>query len=245
MKRLLLPAALLLFATACASTSPPPQKNAEYYLQEGERLLENEQYEAAIESWEKVREAFYSPELSVLAELKIAESHFLAKNYVEAAVAYGDFLKAYPDHPRTAEVLYMLGMSFYKQILSADRDQTATHNALITFENLLKRFPDDPNSGEARVLVAQCRDRLAAHELYVGHFYLRTGKYQPAISRLQEIPETYPDFSGLDQVYFYLGQAHQKNGNRLQSLEAFDTLVRNFPQSQYTRDAHKFLKSND
>jgi len=177
--------------------------------------------------------------------LKIAEAHFLAKDYVEAAAAYEDFLKQYPNHPRTAEALYQLGMSYYKQILSADRDQTATQNALVTFENLIRRFPDDPNREEVQKMIVQCRERLAERELYIGHFYLRTGKYLPAIKRLQTIPESYPDFANLDQVYFYLGQAHQKNGNRQQAVDAFETLVRNFPQSQHAREAQQFLGSRN
>lgn len=243
MKRLLLPTFFLFLATACAATDATKAKTAEDYFLDGERLMESGRHQDAIASWEKVREAFYSPELNMLAELKIAEAHFLGKDYVEAAAAYEDFLKQYPNHPRTADTLYQLGMSYYKQILSADRDQTATQNAMVTFENLIRRFPDDPNIDEARTLIAQCRDRLAERELYVGHFYLRTGKYLPAIRRLQQIPESYPDFANLDQAYFYLGQAHQKNGNRQQAVDAFETLVRSFPQSRHAREAQRFLGS--
>lgn len=245
MKRLLCLAVFLLLATACATTDAGKPKTAEDYLLEGERLLESGRYQEAIASWEKVRQAFYSPELNMLSELKIAEAHFLAKDYVEAAAAYEDFLKQYPNHPRTAEVLFQLGMSYHKQILSADRDQTATQNALVTFESMVKRFPDDPNKDEARTLIARCRDRLAERELYVGHFYLRTGKYPPAIKRLQKIPENYPDFANLDQVYFHLGQAHQKNGDLQQATAAFATLVENFPQSQHLREAQRFLAPRD
>ena len=75
-------------------------------------------------------DTYYSPELNVLAELKIAEAHFLAGNFVEAAAAYEDFLKQHPEHERTPQVLYQLGMAYYNQILSADRDQTASRNVV-------------------------------------------------------------------------------------------------------------------
>lgn len=242
MKRLLLPAVVLFLITACASTEATKPKTAEDYLLDGERLMESGRHQEAITSWQKVREAFYSPELNMLAELKIAEAHFQARDYVEAAAAYEDFLKQYPNHTRTAEALYRLGMSYYKQILSADRDQTATQNALVTFESLLRRFPDDSNNDEARTLIARCRDYLAERELYIGQFYLRTGKYPPAIKRLRDIPNSYPDFDKLDQVYFRLGQAHQLNGDRQQAAGAFETLVRVFPQSEHIREAQRFLE---
>jgi outer membrane protein assembly factor BamD len=245
MKRLLFLAVLLFLATACSSTKVTQPKTADYYLQEGERYFDNGQYEQAIASWEKVREAFYSPELNMLAELKIAEAHFLAKDYVEAAAAYEDFLKQHPDHERTPQVLFQLGMSYYNQILSADRDQTATRNALVTFESLVKRFPADPKKPETQVLIARCRDRLAEHELQVGHFYLRTGAYQAAINRLQGVFSLYPDYSHRDRVYFYLGQAYLKIGERQQAAAAFNTLFNEFPQSEYIKEAQNIAGKLD
>ncbi|HEY7746093.1 MAG TPA: outer membrane protein assembly factor BamD [Desulfuromonadales bacterium] len=245
MKRLLFLAVFLFLAAACSPAKVTQPKTAEDYLQEGERHFDNGQYQEAIASWEKVREAFYSPELNMLAELKIAEAHFLAKEYVEAAAAYEDFLKQHPDHERTPQVLFQLGMSYYNQILSADRDQTATRNALVTFETLLKRYPADPKKQEVQILTMQCRDRLAEHELLVGHFYLRTGAYAAAINRLKGIPSLYPDYANRDRVYFYLGQAYLQNGERQQAVAAFNTLFKDFPQSEYIKEAHKIAGKLD
>lgn len=242
MNKLLFPAALLLLATACTSTVVPPPRTADYYLQEGESFFDKGLFEEAIASWEKVRDTYYSPELNVLAELKIAEAHFLAGNFVEAAAAYEDFLKQHPDHERTAQVLYQLGMSYYNQMLSADRDQTATRNALVTFETLLKRFPADPKKEEVEVLAARCRNRLADHELYVGRFYLRTGEYPAAIRRMVGIFSLYPNYFSRDRVYFYLGQAYLKSGERQRAVAAFNTLFKEFPQSEYIIEAQKIVE---
>lgn len=242
MKKLLFSACVLLLAAACTSTVVPPPRTADYYLQEGEGFFDKGLYEEAIASWEKVRDTYFSPELNILAETKIAEAHFLAGNYVEAAAAYEDFLKQHPDHERTAQILYQLGMSYYNQMLSADRDQTATRNALVTFEALLKRFPADPKNEEVGVLAARCRDRLAEHELYVGRFYLRSGEYQAAIHRLKSIFSHYPNYFKRDQVYFYLGQAYLKTGDRQQAIAAFNTLFKEFPQSEYIIEAQKTVE---
>lgn len=242
MRKLFFPVLVLLLATACTSTVVPPPRTADYYLQEGEGFYDKGLYEEAIASWEKVRDTYYSPELNVLAEMKIAEAHFLAGNYVEAAAAYEDFLKQHPDHEHTAQILYQLGMSYYNQILSADRDQTATRNALVTYEALLKRFPADPKEEEVGVLAARCRDRLAEHELYVGRFYLRTGEYQAAIHRLKGIFSLYPNYFKRDQVYFYLGQAYLRIGDRQQAIAAYNTLFKEFPQSEYIIEAQKIVE---
>lgn len=234
--------ALTIFLAACAQTVVPPPRTADFYLQEGEGFYDKGLYEDAIASWEKVRDSYYSPELNVLAELKIAEAHFLAENYVESAAAYENFLKQHPEHERTPQVLYQLGMSYYHQILSADRDQTATRNAMVTFESLLKRFPADSKKEEVQVLIARCRDLLAEHEVYVGRFYLRTGSYPAAISRLKGVFTLYPNYYNRDKAYFYLGQAYLRNGDRQPAIDAFNTLFKEFPRSEYIIEAQKIVE---
>lgn len=242
MKNLLFPLLLLIMTAACAPTRVPPPRTADYYLQEGEKSFDAGLYEEAIASWEKVRDSYYSPELNILAETKIAEAHFLAGNYVEAAAAYEDFLKQHPEHERTSGILFQLGMSYYKQVLSADRDQTATRNALATFKSLVKRFPEDPGTAEAKVLIDRCVDRLAEHELYVGRFYLRSGHLEAAIKRLEGIFTLYPNYYRRDRAYFYLGQAYLQNGNREQAVKSFNTLFKEFPRSEHILEAQKILE---
>lgn len=240
-KRLALGAAAVLILAACTSAIVPPPKSADYYFQEGERLFEKELYQEAITNWEKVRDSFYSPELTALAELKIAEAHFLAGHYLEAAAAYEDFLKQHPDHEQTPQILFQLGMSYFHQMLSPDRDQTATRAARATFENLLKRFPDFARAEEARGLVRQARDRLAAHEVYVGRFYLRTREYRAAVDRLEDAVRRFPEYRRRDELLYYLGLAHLRAGDRQATATAFNTLFQEFPDSKYVPEAQKAL----
>lgn len=235
---LLLPLLLL----ACAKTVVPPPKTAATYFQEGEAFYDKGLYEEAVKAWEKVRDSYYSPEMNVLAELKIAEAYYLGGQYVEAATAYEDFLKQHPNHERANEALYRLGMSYYQQILSADRDQTATRNALVTFQTYLQRYPDARNAEEAQVFAKRCEDRLAEHELLVGRFYLRTEHPEAAIGRLEGLFKDFPNYQDRDVAWYYLGQAYLDKGERKKAIQAFNTLYREFPGSEYILPAQKYLE---
>lgn len=234
--------ALIFTLTACAPTSPGEDSSGpQKHLAEGESYFERGLYDEAITSWEKVRDSYYSPELNILAELKIAEAYFQAERYVEAAVAYEDFLKQHPDHPRSPDVLYQLGLTYYRQILSVDRDQTATRNALATFEILLEKYPEDSRREEVSTLIQRCRDHLAGHELYVGHFYLRTGHPEAAVNRLEYLFENYPNFFDRDEAYYHLGRAYLDSGQREKAVDTFNTLMREFPKSEYIPKAQKII----
>lgn len=238
-------AALLLFClllSACSGGVVPPILSADHYMREGDEFFADERYEDAIASWEKVRERYVSPEVNAQAELKIANAQFQAEKYVEAAVSFEAFLKQYPEHPALSDVLYRLGTSYYQEILAPERDQTTTRNALSVFDTLLKRFPEDGRRSEIEPLMAECRARLAGHELHIGSFYLRKEKYAAAIGRLEPIIAQYPAFTALDRVYFELGIAYLRSGNRQRAAEYFNRLNSEYPSSKLLRKAQKLLE---
>jgi len=231
--------------TACSGPKPSNTETAEKYFQKGEAAYEAGLYEDAIESWGKVRDTYHSPALNMLAELKIAESYYQAERYEEAAAAYQDFLQQHPNDSRLDDVLYRLGLSHYQQILSADRDQTSTINAMRSFEELLRRYPDYPLAEEAKMLIQRCRNRLAEHEVYVGNFYLKTEKYQAAIQRLERVLLQYPNYYYRDEAYYYLGKAYLMAGEKEKSEQVFNRLTEQFPGSEFQLKAMEFTAEQD
>lgn len=242
LRNLLLFSTIVLLTAACAGTEVPARRSADFYLNEGESFAADKRYEDAIASWQKVKETYVSSEMNTLADLKIAEVQFLAENYAEAAAAYEDFLKQHPDHPQSQDILFKLGMAYYKQMLAPARDQTVTGNALATFQTLLKRYPDFAQKEEVTALIDSCRQNLAGHELAIGAFYVKTEHFQAAINRLRPLLENFPHFAKRDEVYFLLGKAYLQLGMRPQAVETFNTLYKQFPESEYILKGQKLLE---
>jgi outer membrane protein assembly factor BamD len=238
-------AALSLCLSACApQTVVPPAGQASTYFQEGERFFEQELYADAIASWEKVRDSYYSPELNVLAELKIAEAHFLAEQYIESAAASEAFLKNHPDHPKVPDVLFQLGLCYFRQMNAKDQDQSVTHQALAAFETMRQRYPKDHRTEEIKAYIDRCQNQLAAHEVEVGRYYLKVGQYQAAISRFEGVFKKYPDYYDRDEAYYLLGQAYMLAGDKNKASETFNTLFNQFPQSEFILASQKFIEKN-
>ncbi|MDY0191184.1 MAG: outer membrane protein assembly factor BamD [Desulfuromonas sp.] len=216
---------IALALSACSSTPPAPvEKNALYYFQSGEQEFEAGHHKKAIEQWQKVRDSFASPELTALAELKIADTQYAQEQYVEAIASYEDFLKQHPSNIRKSDVLLRLGKSHFQLILAADRDQTATRNALNTFEQLKKNFPGKIEAQELDSLIMQCKTRLAENAAYIGNFYLKTKQYKAAIARLEQVRTTYPEFKEMGQVIYSLAQARQLNGETDKAIVLFNQI---------------------
>ncbi len=246
MQQLLKYALLITFCIALSSCAEKPklsqQELAAKHFQDGEKLFEAKMYTDAIAAWEKVRDTFYSPELSMLAEIKIADTYFISEQYMEASTAYADYLAQHPNAPREGTILFRLGLSYYKQILSADRDQTSTENALITLNKFLARFPTHIKTEEAKVMVIRCQSRLAEHEVYVGRFYLKNDQYKPAIKRLEGALKTYPDYYYRDEAYYYLTKAYVESDQLDKASVMVEKLKKEFPRSSHLKDAQKLLE---
>jgi outer membrane protein assembly factor BamD len=234
----------LFLIPACSSKVVPVEKNAAFYFQEGEEFYEKGLYKDAIASWEKVRDSYYSPELNTLAELKIAEAHFLGEEYIEAAVAYEAFLQNHPNHARVPDVLYQLGLAYTYQMLAPDQDQTSTVSALHAFQSLKERYPEDRRIGEVQIYIDRCLNMLATRDLIVADYYLRTGYYSASINRIEGLLATYPSYYQADKAYFVLGQAYSFIGENEKSITAFNTLFDDYTGSEYIPDAQKFIEKN-
>jgi outer membrane protein assembly factor BamD len=228
--------------TGCADKVIPAGQKAQFHADQAEKFMQKQRYPDAIAAWEKVRDSFQSPELNILAELKISEAYYLDEKYLEATAACELFLKNHPNHPEVETVFYRLGMSYFMQILPAEKDQTATKNAIITFSNLLKRYPQIDNADEIRRHIQTARDRLAEHELKVAQFYLRTNEPVAAQKRFDYLLKTYPDYAIPEETYYDVGEAYLELGDRETAIRLFDLMKEKYPTSKYIADAEELLQ---
>jgi outer membrane protein assembly factor BamD len=169
------------------------QKSPQEMYNEGLKLLNKKKYERAAEAFQKLKEEHPLSSYTPLAELRIADALFFNKSYAEAVNQYEEFRKLHPLHPEVPYAIYQIGMCYFKQMLSVDRDQTATEKALEQFRYLMENFPQSPHTPAAREKVQVCRRQLAEHEYYIGHFYFRMKKYRAALGRFEKILQTFPD----------------------------------------------------
>jgi outer membrane protein assembly factor BamD len=187
---------LIGFLAGCAGpreSGKTPQSLYDSAMQ----LYNKKKYEKAAEAFRKLKEEFPLSSVTPLAELRTADAVFHNESYAEAIPMYEEFKKLHPIHPEVPYATYQVGMCYFKQILSIDRDQTATEKAIEQFRYLIENFPRSSYVADARKKLTVCQHRLAERELYVGRFYYRAGKYKAALGRFQGILKNYPD-AGLD-----------------------------------------------
>ncbi len=185
---------LVVGAAGCACLTGSKQvESAEELAQKGMESFEEEDYKDALKAFNTLKERYPYSRYAILAELKVADAHFYRKEYPEAIGAYEDFVQLHPKNEAIPYVKYQIGLCYYEQMLSEDRDQTPTRLAILSFERLLKEHHDSAYASEATKKINDCRKLLAEHELYVGRFYYKSKHYSAALGRFEGVLTGYMD----------------------------------------------------
>ncbi len=150
-------------------------------------------YKTAIENFEKLKDWYPFDRYAILAELKIADAHYQLEHYEEAVFAYQEFESLHPLNEAIPYVVYQIGLCYYDQIDTIDRDQSNTKKALDTFERLKKQFPKHQYSKRADEHIHTCLKSLAGHEFYVGMYYYKSKHYKAALNRFKSVVFNFPD----------------------------------------------------
>lgn len=203
-RRLIFLCTLLTVLAGCAGGEVDPDKPAADLASEGMAAYEKENYKKAIRYFEKIRDWYPFSKYAKLAELKIADSHFYRKEYEEAIFAYEDFESLHPRNEAIPYVVFQIGLSYYQQIRTIDRDPSPAKKALEAFERLMRTFPEDLYSEKAEEYIRECRQHLARHEFYVGFFYYKSGHYKAALNRFKKVVERYPDVGEHRKALMYM-----------------------------------------
>ncbi len=226
----------------CASRKEPAEPTAEQNYQMGMKKFDNKNYRDAIPYFQRILENYPFSFYAIQAELKIAESYFLDKKYVEALVHLHGFQELHPTNENIPFVLWMKAVCYSQQFRTIDRDVSAMDSSKRELVELTTRFPDSPYAPEANEMLVKVNGRLAEHDFYVAHFYYRNADYYAALNRFHRIMDKYPIEGVADRTLYCMGKCYFFLREDPKALEAFNSLVHRYPDSPYGSKAEAFLK---
>lgn len=169
------------------------EKTAEALIQEGLDAYQRKNYQKAGEAFQNLKDRFPYHPLAIVAELKLADSHYLNKEYEQALTAYKEFEKLHPVNEVIPYVIFQQGMCYFKQMPKIDRDQTYAYKAIQEFERLIRNHPESEYLPQAKEHLLSAQKNLALHEFYIGHFYFKNKDYAAALERFKGIAREFPE----------------------------------------------------
>ena len=215
MKRLVVVGIIILFfCSGCSAikktwnaiTGKDDIGTAQQLAWEGMDAFEDGEHKDAIEKFQQLRDWYPFSKYAILAELKIADAHYHLEQYEEAIFAYEEFEKLHPRNEAVPYVIYQIGLCYYDQIDTIDRDQMPARKALETFQRLNKQFPNDQYARSAAEHIPKCLKSLAGNDYYIGVFYYKSKHYKAALQRFMSVLSNYPDVGYHQEALGYIAK---------------------------------------
>ena len=243
---------LLLFFSACSK-----DKVKESVINEKSLDLQVlEAYKSGMESLEQGDVLFAAKKFNE-AEILFPQSIWAPKSALMAAYAYYSqdyyedaiaelqrFVKVYPKYKHLDYAYYLLGISYYEQIVDETKDLKSIVDAKNTFKILIKNFPNTEYSLDAEFKLDLINDILASKEMYVGRYYFERKKWIPAINRFKTVIDDYDTTIYTEEALHRLVETYYKIGLIDEASKYANLLGYNYQSSTwYIKSYQIFNKS--
>ena len=234
---------LFILFLGCAGRDPvkTPESDEDYFNKAMAYYRKKDHWQAK-PAFTELRDKFPLSQFAVLAELRLADIHYFTGEYVEAIHFYEEFKRLHPSHPDVPYAVFQLGMCYFKQRVSVDRDQTPVEKASRHFEYLIAHYPESPFTGKAMGNHAICMQMLFDHDFHIAHFYYKTKQYWAARQRFVKLIPEYPYVRGKDSVLFYLAKTCAFLNEEDEATKTLQLLLNDYPESRYRNEAEQLLK---
>lgn len=247
---------MLLLAVAIGCSSKPKtfkpvvdpelvNLTKEQAFEKAEKLMEDRKYNRARTFYTHVYENYPNDPLGRRSLLRVADSYFKQSavvNLVEAQYKYRDFINRYPGSEFADYAMLQIANVAYKQMERPDRDQTKTHEAVEKFKEMIGAYPGSTHRPEAEEKLRKAYDRLARHEHLIARFYMRRGRFDSAVIRLNNIVDRFPDYVERDATFFDLATSLDALGRSGEARLYFERVISEFPESDLAKRAKTRLE---
>ena len=214
----------------------------QWLFERGTEQLAERKWFAAREYFRRLVDGFPQSPHREDAKLGIGDT-YIGEDSIESNILavneFREFLTFFPVSRRADYAQYKIGVAYTRQMLSPQRDQTATREAIRELEVFMQRFPDSPLRPEVATLERMAKDRLSQSEYEVGYFYARYNVCVGAVDRFRAILVSDPGFTNRDGVYFHMAECLLKMGAPAEALPWYERLTSEFQKSEYMERAKK------
>jgi len=213
-------------------------------------------YEEAVQALDK-GDAFYASKIFKDVENLVPQSEWAAKaslmaSYAEysrnsySAAIFGleRHINNYPADKNLSYAHYLIAICFYEQILDEKKDLQPLLQARKKFEFLIQTYPNTDYAMDARFKIDLITDQMAAKEMSIARFYMKTQKWIPALNRLKTVVEKYEKTIFIEEALHRLVEVYYRLGLEEEAKQAASILGYNYKSGEWYERSYKVFNKN-
>ena len=208
-------------------------------------------YAEAVDALKK-GDAFYAAKKFKEAESLLPQSEWAAKASLMASYAeysrnafsnsiFGleRHIANYPADKNIPYAHYLIAICYYEQILDEKKDLQPLVQAKEKFEFIILTYPETDYAIDARFKLDLIIDQLAAKEMSIARYYMKTEKWIPALNRLKIVVEKYDKTVFIEEALHRLVEVYYKIGLVEEAKQAAAILGYNYQSGTWYERSYK------
>lgn len=208
-------------------------------------------YAEAVDALKK-GDAFYAAKKFKEAESLLPQSKWAAKASLMASYAeysrnafsnsiFGleRHIANYPADKNIPYAHYLIAICYYEQILDEKKDLQPLVQAKEKFEFIMLTYPETDYATDARFKLDLIIDQLAAKEMSIARYYMKTEKWIPALNRLKIVVEKYDKTVFIEEALHRLVEVYYNIGLVEEAKQAAAILGYNYQSGTWYERSYK------
>ena len=200
----------------------------------------------------KQGDAFYAAKKFKEAESLLPQSQWAAKASLMASYAeysrnafsnsiFGleRHIANYPADKNIPYAHYLIAICYYEQILDEKKDLQPLVQAKEKFEFIMLTYPETDYATDARFKLDLIIDQLAAKEMSIARYYMKTEKWIPALNRLKVVVKKYDRTVFVEEALHRLVEVYYKIGLVEEAKQAAAILGYNYQSGTWYERSYK------
>ena len=173
-----------------------------------------------------------------------AYAYYIQDYYGDAIFELERYLKTYPNHEDKVYAHFLLGVSFYEQIIDEKKDLKSILEAKKQFELIIKEYPATEFAMDAKFKIDLINEILAAKEMYLARYYLNRSKWIPALNRFKTVIKDYNTTIYIEEALHRLVEINYRLGLIDESKKYANTLGYNYQSSDWYKNTYKVFNKS-
>ena len=201
--------------------------------QEGVKSLETGDVLYAAKKFNEAETLFPQSEWAPKSALMAAYAYYTQDYYSDTIAELERFIRVYPLSKNLDYVYYLLGISYYEQIVDEKKNLQSIIKAKEYFKIVSKNYPNTNYSLDAEYKIDLVNDTLASKEMYIGRYYFDKKKWIPAINRFRTVIDDYETTIYAQEALHRLVEVHYILGLKDEAKKYAKLLGYNYQSSKW------------
>ena len=224
--------------TQIISTQSDEEIMIALYTEGVESLKKGDAFYAS-KKFEEVESILPYSEWAAKASLMNAYSHYSRNSFSDSIFGLERFISNYPADKNIPYAHYLIAICYFEQILDERKDLQPLIQAKEKFEFILLNFTETDYATDARFKLGLIVDQLAAKEMSIARFYMKTQKWIPALNRLKKVVNEYDTTIFIEEALHRIAEVYYKLGLIEEAKQAASILGYNYGSGIWYEKTYK------